>query len=171
MINHKQFTQICKRYFNFLENDYGFYVEDQRADTWVYEIIFKNNFVAVTLTFELRDFYLFVKLSKLRAGELPPKPGEIRPETLLESFDLDDIVTIRSKESLIPPYQLNTKFDEVLLEDIVKRQGANLKLFAADILEGDFSLFSELDKIVKNRAKQAAIQKWGDDAAKFGWSV
>ena len=171
MIEIEKFEQICKSYFNFLKSNYGFHLVTTIEDDCSYEILFKSTLVGVSLTFEFRDFYLFVKLCRLQNGEFPPKPGEIRPDTLLKCFDLDDVVLIRSKESLIPPYQLDTKFDEALLESIVKRQADNLKLFTKDILKGDFSLFSELDKIVKDRARKAAIQKWGNKAAEFGWIV
>ena len=88
---------------------------------------------------------------------------------LLHGFDLDDVVTYRAKESLIPQYKLETKFDTDLLEDIVLKQSENLKNYASDILNGDMSIFPELDKLVKERAKHAAFQKWGDKAEEFGW--
>jgi hypothetical protein len=171
MINKKKFTHICKSYFNYLTSDYDFHLVSTEEDDWGYEILFKTNAVGVSLTFEYRDFYLSVKLCRLQKGEFPPKPSEIGPDTLLECFDLDDIVLLKSKESLIPPHKLDTKLDNTLLDSIIQRQAENLKKFAKDILGGNFSLFLELDKIVKDRARTAAFQKWGKKAEEFGWTV
>jgi hypothetical protein len=167
----KQLSQICGKHFKFLEKKYGFVLVKEAVDSLSYEFWYKSNTVGIKVKFEFPDFYLFVKLCRLQNEGFPPKPGEIRPETQLESFDLDDVLTIRSKESLIPSYSVDTKFDKALLEDVVRKQAINLKKFATDIIKGDFSLFPELDKIVKKRAKQAAFQKWGDKAADFGWNI
>lgn len=171
MIEREHFREACKTSFAFLRTDYGFHLVEEKADTWGFKLLLKNDNVGIVLTFEFRDYYLFVKLCKLQRGEFPSDPGEIRPETELESYDLDDVVSIRSKESLIPTYKSNTKLDRELFEEVVGKQAANLRTFAADILRADFSLFPELEKLVKNRARSAAIQKWGDRAAEFGWDT
>ena len=171
MLKRKELKQLCKRYFEFLYEDHGFRLEGERSDSWGYELLLTNNTVGVILTFEYREFYLFVKLCRLRDGAFPPKPGEIRPETTLDSFDLDDIVSIMSPGTSIPPYELNTKLDLEFLEDVVKKQSDNLRRYGIDIVNGDFSIFPELDKIVKERARKAAIQKWGDKATDLGWII
>jgi hypothetical protein len=171
MIEEKKIKQLCEKYFSFLENDYSFRLVSVNEENWGSEIKFKSLSVGVTLTFEFREFYLFVRICKLKNEEFPVRPGELGPNTVLEEFDLDDIVSIRSREALLPQYGLDTKFNDEFLETIIKKQSENLKLFASDILEGDFSLFPELDSKVKDRARKAAINKWGKRAAEFGWKV
>lgn len=157
----KKLYEYCQSCFQFLVGDYGFTFVSLNEEDWGFEFLYKTNNVGVALTFEHRDFYLFVKLCRLQNGDFPPEPGEITSNTSLECFDLDDLVLLRSKHSLIPPHQLDTKLDASFLKSIVRNQSENLKNFANDVLKGNFSIFPELDKIVKERAKKAAIQKWG----------
>ena len=144
-------------------------VSNARADC-EYEVCYKNETVGVVLSFEMRDFYLFVKLVELQDGEIPGHPGDITPETVLHQFDLDDLVTLRSKEDLIPQYEPGVVFDLTLFNQIAAKQAENMKRHASEVLAGNFSVFSELDTIVKSRARDAAFQKWGNRAVEFGWS-
>ena len=83
MIEKKKFEQLCRKYFNFLEKDYGFRLVRSEKYDWGYEIKYKSSNVGVILTFEFRDFYLFVKVCKMVRGEFAPMPGEIGPNTLI----------------------------------------------------------------------------------------
>jgi len=171
MSKRQEFRELCAKHFDFLEKDFGFKLDKCTVNTSNYKLIFISNAVGVTLEFEPREFYLFVTLCKLRNGGLPPPIGEISPETVLDCFDLDDVVSLRSKESLIPDYTSMGANEKLTLDDLLKKQAENLQKFANDILHADFSLFSELDKIVKHRARQFAIQKWGEKASQYGWSL
>lgn len=170
MVSNKQFLETCIRHFLFLSSDYGLDQVCEKSEDWGFRIVYNNQVVAVDLTFELRDFYLFVKIVRLQNGNFPPSLGEIRPHTILDSFDLDDIVGLRSPESLVPSHTGSTVFNLALFDQIVTRQAENLKVFASDLLRGDFSIFIELDQVVKERARKAAFQKWGCRAVEFGWT-
>ena len=170
MVSEKDFYNTCDRHFSFLGDEYRMERVSIAAADWGYKTCYKNETVGVTLSFEMRDFYLFVKLVELRDGEIPAHPGEITPETVLHSFDLDDLVTLRSKEDLLPQYEAKTAFDLSLFNQVAAKQAENMKRHASDVLTGDFSVFLELDKIVKSRARDAAFQKWGNRAVEFGWS-
>lgn len=169
MVSRKIFEQVCGDRFSFLSAAFDLDRKLRDKERGL-EMISCNQVVAVDLSFEARDFYLFVKLVRLQNGKLPPSPGEIRPNTVLHSFDLDDIVGMRSPPSLIPPYEGSTVFDLEFFEQIATTQSKNLREFASDVLEGDFSIFEKLDQVVKDRARSAAFQKWGQRAVEYGWS-
>lgn len=162
MINKKYFRRICDEAFLFL-NEYEMCCVMEKYDRDSYEIHYTNKVVGVAVIFEFRDFYPFVKLAKLENGCFPLVSGEIQPETVLNSFDLDDIVGMRSCKSLIPCFDSKTVFNSLLIKKLLCHQANNLRLYAKDILNADFSLFPALEKVVKRRAKKAAIDKWGDD--------
>lgn len=170
MVSEKDCCNTCDRHFSFLGDEYRMERVSMSSADWGYEACYKNETVGVILSFELRDFYLFAKLVKLQDGEIPKHPGEITAETVLHSFDLDDLVTLRSKDDLIPQYDLKATFDLSLFNQVAAKQAENMKCHASDVLAGDFSVFSELDTIVKSRARDAAFQKWGKRAVEFGWS-
>lgn len=169
MREDKQFAQICEQKFEYLTTEYGLTCIQDEVKNWGFEKRYKNEKVGVIITFEAREFYLFVKIARLVNGLFAPEPGEIRPDSVLQAFDLDDIVTQRARQDLIPAYSAATRFDALLFEHIVAKQAENLKLYASDILNGDFSLFPKMEVLVKERAKKAAIQKWGERAVEFGW--
>jgi hypothetical protein len=167
----KQLSIACGQRFAFLTAELGFRVIDDRIEDWGFEKRYRASRVGVVLHFEVREFYLFVRVARLSDGKFPPRCGEIRMDSDLNTFDLDDIVALRASQSLIPQYGCKTRFDPALFEQITNRQAENLRLYAGDILEGDFSSFVELEKIVKSRARDAAIQKWEAISVEFGWKL
>ena len=171
MINEKLFTVLCKKHFSYLTNKYGFSFENNVSDTWWYRLTYLNQAInlGIVIHFERRDFYIFIKLCRLINGKLVQNTGEINPKTKINCFDMDDIISLKSKNSLYPPHELNTIFNDDLFKKIVRIQANNLKTHAEEILKGDFSIFPQLEKIIKKRAKNFAFEKWGEKAHEFGW--
>ena len=170
MVGNEQLLKVSKSHFSFLSADHDLDQVYEKSKKSGFRVLYKNQVVGVELTFELREFYLFVRVVRLRGGEFPSSPGEIQPDTNLDIFDLDDIVNLRSPKSLVTPYSGSAALDFAFFDQIVAAQAENLRVFASDILDGDFSIFTELDRIVKERAREAAFQKWGRRAVEFGWT-
>lgn len=168
MVEKNNIRQLCHKHFGYLKNDYGF---ESLSSTKKNELQFKSDSVGVRLEFDPREFYLFVTICKLDGNEFPPRPREIVPTTIISCFDLDDIVTLRSTKSLIPNHESISIGESISIEKVIQMQAQNLQKFADDILRADFSIFIELDRIVKNRARQSAIRRWGDGAVKYGWAL
>ncbi len=71
----------------------------------------------------------------------------------------------------IQQLQPDKPFPEEGIEGIVVRHAQNLRNHATDVLRGDFSVFEDLDRIVKGRARDFAIEEWGEQKAReLGWS-
>lgn len=164
-----QFIEMCKREFAFLENVFGFKMIEQDVCDVGVEIVFKNDTTGVRIWYEFREFFVFVYICQLVDGDLVLPSGEMCPDTKLYCYDLGDLVAIRSPESAIAPYQSGTLLNTEALHAIICRQADNLTNYAKDILLGDFAIFSKLNEIVKARAREAALQKWGDQAHIYGW--
>jgi hypothetical protein len=101
----------------------------------------------------MRDGGIFIMLCRMVNGKLPPYPIFVRRETVLNWFDLEDIVALKE-----PSIELEQDFADSdnptakeLAENLKVYAGA-LKKYAKDILSGDFSSFAKLEKIVKKRA-------------------
>lgn len=171
MTNIKKLSLACGQRFAFLTTELGFQCIRDRIEDWGFEKCYKGDRGGVVLSFEVREFYLFVKFVRLIEGEFPPSVGEISASSELNAFDLDDVVALRAKQSLVPHYSRETYFDSALFDRVTNTQAENLRLYADDILSGDFSSFEELAKIVKSRARDAAIRKWGARAVDFGWTL
>ncbi|GAK58229.1 hypothetical protein U27_05202 [Candidatus Vecturithrix granuli] len=159
-MNMQNFAQIVLDQFKFLISDYGFKRSKKRKHPWGYEFIFVNNTTGIRITYEYRETFLFIRLYKLVNGELIENSYPIKNNTVLHSFYLDDIVSIRNPKAAMYPlsgYSDDSEFHnkEHGLSLYVSRFAENLKTYAEDVLTGNFELFTELDQIVKKRAKQA----------------
>jgi hypothetical protein len=96
-----------------------------------------------------------VSIYRLIDGKIPPYEIFIKPETAVNSFYLGNILALRS-----PTTKIESKYIDIgkpTREELEKALGpyANaLENQAQDILQGDFSIFPELEKIVKRRAAE-----------------
>ena len=82
----------------------------------------------------------------------------IEATTILNSFDLEDIISLKTAKKGIGRKLKNyfRKYNFSRKDSLVKnlvRYAEELEEYAAYILNGDFGDFPELDKIVKNRGK------------------
>jgi len=150
--------------FAFLTKNFGFgEYEISHQDEDEITILVRGDATGVRIVLDLREQYPFVFISKLSTDKKVPKRlGEITPDTEINEFDLDDLVWYCSREEPASNKQN-------LLKGI-KVQAKNLKEYGTEVLSGDFSIFKELNKIVKKRACQAAYEKWGNNAEKLGWT-
>lgn len=156
----QNFTQIVLDQFKFLVSDYGFKRLKKRKHPWGYEFIFVNNITGVRITYEFREAYIFIMLYRLINGKLVKNPSPITENSVLNAFCLDDIVSIRNPDATMKPayyYGIESEFynKEQGMTLYVSKFADNLKIYAADVLTGNFEIFTKLDQIVKKRAKQA----------------
>ena len=158
--------EIFESAFGFLEEAFNFQKGTVNIRDCGVEIIFKNATTGVRVWYEYREFWVFVYLCQLISKDLVLPSGEMQPSTRLYCYDLEDLVAIRASESV-------NLTDDVrkaeTLERYIHRQAQNLENYAPDVLLGDFSVFCQLDKMVKARAKKAASEKWGERAEAYGW--
>ena len=157
-MNRKNFDQIVLEQFNFLINDYGFKLVKKREENWGYDIVFLSATTGVRIIYEIREAYIFIKLYRLVNGELVENPCPIIENSVLNVFSLGDIVTIRNPDATMKPayqYGVDSEFydEENGLTLYVSKFADNLKNYAEDVLTGNFGIFTELDTIVKERAK------------------
>lgn len=168
-MNSNDFFNLCEKEFDYLFVNYNFKIIKKVKESWGYRIYLKNNTTGIIITYELRECFVFIQLCKLENGEFVKDEGEMRPDSILYNFYYEDLLSIKSPESIFPKYSNETILDDELLKRLVKHHADKIKEYSIDIINGDFTIFSELDKIVKERAKKAAIKKWGKDAIKYGW--
>ena len=156
---NKDFDVIAKEQFKFLESDFGFRLSKCDKEDWGYELIYLNNTTGVKITYEFREAYIFIILYKLVNGNLIENPRSIQENTILYGYGLDDIISLRNSQALIKPAYQYGKESEYYdkkkgLILYVSAFANNLKEYAADVLSGDFTIFNELDGVVKERANK-----------------
>lgn len=159
------FRETCRKHLLPLGLKFGFGNEKTESYSWGEKYSIKNLTTGISLLLEFHEHNVLARVYKLVDDQFVEPVGEITPRTELFSFDLEDIVSLRAPLEPAPrnPDQARD------IEALVRRHASNLQNYARDILVGDFSLFPQLDEIVKRRAREAAFRKWGDAAVHFGW--
>lgn len=150
IMKNKEFRNKCHELFQYLEDEYLCTVSVNETEFGMF-ITYINDTTSVRISFEPREGGLFILLSRLIEGKIPPYPIIIGPQTQIHSFYLDDILSLKARE--IPEKnqdQLAQKPDA--LSEQLSFCSTMLKRYAKDILQGDFSIYPELECIVKKRA-------------------
>ena len=148
----KDFFDLCKKEFSYLLEDFNFIVSEEKEPKWGFQVFMKNSTTGVIISFEFREFYVFLKICKLENDAFVDDVKEIRSNSKINNFDYENLLLIRSPESIYPKYTDDTVFNDDLIEKIVSHHAKNLRENASDVLNGDFRVFKELEKIVKERA-------------------
>lgn len=155
----KDFDIIAQEQFNFLTSEYSFIQSKCDKEEWGYELIYLNDTTGIKITYEYSEAYIFIMLYQLIDGEFRENPKKIEGNTILYGYGLDDLISLRNPQALIKPafeYGEQSEYydNEKGLSIYVSRFAENLKTYAKDIFKGDFTVFPELDKIVKERVER-----------------
>lgn len=142
-MDKKQFYEMCLNEFRFLIDDYGFRVKSKSSDSTGHRVLFQNATTAVYVFFENRERLLDMRLCKLVDGEFVP--DWISVDAPRTCFSIWRLASIRKRK-------LGSRSANATDEDIARdmaAQAAFVRDYAQDVLRGDFSVFDELDHIVK----------------------
>jgi hypothetical protein len=151
--NYGTFERICKKEFGFLNAEYGLKTTNIEKDVYGCYATYSNDVVAVEISFSMKDGGIFIMLCRMVNGELPAQEIFVRSDTVLNRFDLEDIVDLKNPSiDLKPDFADPDNPTAKELTENLKVYAEALKKYAKDILSGDFSSFAELEKIVKSRA-------------------
>ena len=154
----KGFSIIAKKHLSFLESEYNFRLSKCDKEDWGYELIYRSDTTGVRITYEYREAYIFIMLYQLVDGAIKENPRNIENNTVLYGYGLDDIISLRNPEDLIKPAYEYGEQSEYYDKDkglslFTSAFTSNLKTYGKDVLSGDFEIFPELDKIVKERVR------------------
>lgn len=153
-IDRKRFKQLSSKAFASACEDYNLKEFKFECDGDGCYITFKNAQAAVRVSYEVREGEVFVLLYRLLNGELPPYEIFIRPETVINSFYLDDVVTLKSPSAVLDLMLPVNEFTYDKLELKLCHAAKALKEYADDVMQGNFSCFADLEVIVKRRAEE-----------------
>jgi hypothetical protein len=120
-------------------------------------IIFHNERTAVRVYFEWRERYLSVEVCRLVNGKVQRNPESLDSEWTC--FHVGDLLRVRAPEydqsALLLPEEWES--EEATMDEIgqsLDRYADVLRSYGGDIFRGDFTVFPQLDKIAKQRAKE-----------------
>ncbi len=147
-MNEENHRILLNDKFKFLKTDYEFEPVSTIDDPDFYKVILKNTTTGIAIIYEYRDANVFIYLYKLINGQIIEDKLPIVERDPLNSIELSYIVQYRDPERLtVPLYDdFSTSF-----EDLITKLASNLRMFADDVLRGDFSIYPKVDKLAKKR--------------------
>lgn len=153
------FFRIVEEKLRSLLDEYGLRrgsVENGGGYTY-YTITFQNEHAAVRVYFEWRERYLSVQVCRLVDGKVQRDAESLDSEWTC--FHVDDLLTVK-----VPEYDQSAlrlpeewKSEEATMDEIgqsLEKYADALRAHGGDVLREDFTLFPQLDKIAKQRAKE-----------------
>lgn len=190
--NKLEFKKICRDKFSFLYSQYNFRQESivTSKDDITYSI--KNNTTGIIIVEETVDLYPTLFLCRLKNGELANNPSHVLDDSIIHNFELNELLLLRAPAKIFPSKKTKEFTDNIIsnilihgktpkkkqypenlsINDILEKYALNVKNFSQDILQGDFTIFFQLEMLVKKRAKEFAIKSWGKAGArKLGWII
>ncbi len=167
-MNPNEFFTTCEKAFAGLPAQYGFSEAEPIKRQFKWEWILKNTTTGIRVIYEVRELYVWILICQLVNDKIERRTGEMRSDTSISCFNLEDILSLRKKDDLSCFYDVVNVANYNLL-DILQQYVLDLEEYGDDVLQGDFDVFRSLDVIVKHRAREAAFQKWGERAHEFGW--
>ena len=161
------FFAECDEAFKHLRKQFRLLKVKRSAKRDVFKYFCANQTSGVVVIYEFTRHYIGVQVCRLINGEFPASPGEVGHDTVLNCYDVGDVLSIRSPDEW-KEFRFQTTSFGLVKPELIKYASC-LERHCEDILNGDFLLFQQLDAIVKDRAREAAFQKWGKRAHEFGW--
>lgn len=158
-MRNTKLVQTFEYTFNFLKEDYGFNTLESRKEKWGYYFKGINTTTGIEIKYEFREALIQVMLYKLVDGRMVKNvTNAIKNNEPITCFSLDWVINLKKPEAKIKPayeYGIESKFfdKENGLKNYILIVSESLKEYASDILKGDFSVFSTLDRMVKKKYK------------------
>ena len=133
-----------------IQQQFGFREINKSLDALGVTIVVQNASTGVRCLFSPREGEgWMVKVVRLRDGQFPKYPIFIKPNTVLDWFDIIDVARLR--------IQAIPELNEIIERNLPLNAEAVVTILekcCSDILNGNFRLFEHLDSTVKTRAVQ-----------------
>lgn len=138
-----------KKSFKFLETEYDCSIEQIQKDSWAMSVFYRNSTTAVRICLDQSGAGIYVELIELINNAIPKEPIYYRKNTKIHSFILGSILDLRApslhiNEPSIEDLLFNSGWEKVI-SSIIRQQAKALKMYAQDVLKGDFTVFNELN--------------------------
>jgi hypothetical protein len=153
LLSGEEFKELTLKHLAFLQNEFGFVLNVEEKPYLGTYLLFQNKTTAIKVECEPSDRGVFVLVMRLNNGVLPLYPKFDNPNEVINTFYLEDIVNIvrGNREKIVS--STSPKNEVSLIEHQLSEVAAQLRSETANVLEGDFHIFPELEKLVKMRAK------------------
>jgi hypothetical protein len=150
---YKKRLKDIKKCFSFLLVEFGFKLISDQVSRYGVTVLYQSRTAGVEVCYQPHENGgILVDLIRLIDGEVPSYPDSFEDDSTLHTFDFRDLLYLRKnrlEQNIREKLEKNIPFSEEEAAHLLKK-------YCNDILTGDFSIFSRLEDIVKQRAKSLA---------------
>jgi hypothetical protein len=140
------FEKLCLKRFQILEKDFGLRVVKIEREHYGLFITYQNSTTFLRVSLEPREGGVFVTIGRLVHGRIPPYE-----DTSPHWFDFHHLLALRAPQISFWSGEWPSARE---LDQVLKGIVNALRSHAADVLQGDFTIFKQLHQVVKERAKR-----------------
>jgi predicted small secreted protein len=154
-----ELEQVFKETFDFLKIDYGFSTILSKKEKWGYFFVAANATTGIEIKYEFKEAFIQIVIYRLVNGKIVKNiTNAIKNNEPITGFSLEWILALKNQEAQIKPvYEYGIKSTFYEKENGFKNYASivaeRLKEYASDILKGDFSVFDDLDIMIKENYK------------------
>jgi hypothetical protein len=152
-----EFFKIGEKEFQFLVDEFGCKKRANKTDVGVYRLRYENGTTKIEIGLEWRDQYVYVLLGRREEKKAKDARRLPRPEDELLAFNLEDLLKLRTGKYAIDQDRFGKALTRKDIKEILSTYARGLREHAADVLQGDFTVFPELEKIVRKRMKDQSL--------------
>lgn len=149
------FFRISAEKFQFLVDESGLRRGAKKSENGLHCVRYESEKTAVEIGLEWQEQYVYVELFRLINGKIKENPIVIRPDSELTVHNLEDLIAIRAPKMTLGSEYFGKPITVKSLEHILSHYARALKELGRDVLQGDFTVFRELESIVKERISPA----------------
>lgn len=156
-MKEREFVRTCKKVFAHLTKAYDLSVIASGGDQTSAFVRIANSKAGIECRWDARDGGVFVTIARLSDGQFPDEPVFIRKNTPINSFFVDNVIILRGGQQALP--RINPIMTATEIVAALAIYAKLIEKYAADVLSGDFKIFTEVEKIIKARKKELDKQQ------------
>jgi hypothetical protein len=145
-------------HFRYLQTKYHFrVVQVDDSHWWHTRLVYQNETTAIYVDRSVEFDRVELSLLRLINGKIPDLTVFVTPDVTLSEFLFDNLLQVRAP-LLLPDLRTLKGLQEEQIEASLAFLANALEQYAADVLRGDFTIFAELEELVKQRARNHSQQ-------------
>lgn len=155
MFDHENLSKVCNEEFESTKHKYGFECFYACGSECTPKAFAKNDTTGILFEYELRENCIRGFLYRLPEGDFEATRKDGTRINSNECYDILDLLSLRNRSGSETIHSLG--FIKESLNSTLNSFQNVIQSNAEDILRGDFTVFTELKKIVSERAQKHGV--------------
>ncbi|MBA3824343.1 MAG: hypothetical protein H0X24_10680 [Ktedonobacterales bacterium] len=143
-----------EQYFGYLVRDFGFHLVSVTYEWYVTRTIYRSASVAVYVDRSVEFERVEISILRLIDGAIPPTPLPEPMRAFIFETIFDNILIVRAPMEAAASQAFKELSDEQIAQALAFWARA-LRTHGADILQGDFAIFADVQEMIEQRRHQS----------------